>query len=123
MHVGLQPGELQCVENSVQVLWCGIVQYGAVWGSVVQCGAVCCSESLAGRAALCGEHDRYCVAVCSGVLRCVVVCSSVMQCAAVYCSVVQCGAVWCGAMQFSAGRCNVVQCVENYRVAKTHRIP
>jgi len=53
---------------------------GAVWCSVVQCGAVCCSVS---RVYDFGEVTNY----------------SHQVCGAVWCSVVQCGAVWCSVVQ------------------------
>jgi len=59
-----------------------VVQCGAVWCSVVQCGAV-----------------RFSVVQCGSVW-----CSAV-QCGAVCCSVVQCGSVWCSAVQCGAVRC------------------
>jgi len=56
---------------------CSVLQYVAVWCSVVQCGAVCYSLEV-----LCG-------ALCCCVFECIAVCCSVLQSVAVCCSVLQ----------------------------------
>ena len=63
----------------------------AVWCSVLQCGAVCCTWTA--------------------LLQCVAVCCSVLQCVAVWCSVLHldCSvAVCCSVLQFVAVWCSVL---------------
>ena len=60
----------------------------AVYGSVLQCVAVCCSA-----------------------LQCVAVHCSALQCDAVHCSALQCVAVCCSLLRSVAVWCSVVQCV------------
>ena len=74
-----------------------MVQYGAVWCSVVQCVI----------------HMVRCFAVCCSVLRCGAVWCSMSQCGTVCRSVVQFGAVCCSVLQCVAVCCSVLQCVMN----------
>jgi len=95
--------------NILRVFSCGnhvsVLQYGAVWCSVLQCVAVCYSvvPHVAVHifiALVCSW--RNCVSDCC-VLQCAAVCCSVAvfcsmwQCVAVCCSVLQCVAVCCSA--------------------------
>jgi len=83
---------LQCVVVSGLIL--------CLFGSVLQCIAVCCSV-------------LQCVAVCGRVLQCVAVCCSEL---APLLSVIyrrKCGgvAVWCNVLQCVTVCCSVLQCV------------
>jgi len=68
-----------------------VLQCVAVWCTVLQCGALCCSVV-------------HCVAVWCTVLQCGAVCCSVVHCVAVWCTVVQCGAVCCSVVHCVAVR-------------------
>jgi len=73
----------------------GVLQSIAVFCSVVQGGAVCCSGCIFNtEAGVCGGVLR-CVVVCFGVFQYVVVCCSVLQYVAVCCSALQCVAMCC----------------------------
>jgi len=81
---------LQCVAVWCSVLQCGavccsVVQCVAVWCSVLQCGAVCCNVMSSRLARRCLANVSYEV---RSVLQCVAVCCNV--CLAVCCSVLQC---------------------------------
>ena len=64
-----------------------MLQYVAVFCSVLQCVAVCCS--VLQRVAACFSVSQ-CVAVCCIVLHCVALCCAVLQCVVVCRSVSQC---------------------------------
>ena len=98
-----------------------VLQYVAVYCSVLQCAASCFSMQ---RAAVCCSvlQCLQCVAACCSVLQRVAVCCSVLQCiaacccillwcVAVCCSVLQCAAVCCSVLQCVAVCCSVLQCV------------
>jgi len=71
----------------------GVWRFVAVWCSVVQRVAVCCSVSKLERSkVICPQLYIVCViAACCSVLQCATVwCCSVLQCVAVCCSVLQC---------------------------------
>jgi len=109
-------------------------QCGAVWRSVVQCGAVCCSVLHLANISPGAVVQLQCIAVCCSVLQCIAVCCSVLhltkhqlrvgglvsKCR----KVLPCGAVWCHVLQCVAPRrhqlnvegpvavrCNVLQYV------------
>ena len=75
-----------------------MLQKGAVWYSVLQCGSKLATKRLF-------------VAVSCSALFCAAECCSVLQCVAVWCSVVQSGAVWCNVLQCVAICCSVLQSV------------
>ena len=77
-----------------------VLQYVAVYCSVIQFDAVWCSNSTR----LAQIFRGY---VCYSVLQCVAVYCSVLQCVAVCCSVLQCVAVCCGVLQRVAVCCSV----------------
>jgi len=83
---------LQCV-----AVYCSVLQRIAVCCSVLQCAAVYCS-----------------------VLQCIAVCCSVLQCVAVWCSVLQCVVACCSVLQCVAVCCSVLQC--NARISTWRRI-
>jgi len=88
-------------------VWCSVVQCVAVWYSMLQCDAGCCSV-LQYVAVCCSVLQ--CDAVCCNVLQYIAVYCSVYQCVAVCCSVQQCAAV-CSSVQDVAVCCSVYQCV------------
>jgi len=59
---------------------CSVLQCAAVYYSVLQRVAACCSML---------QYVQY-VAVCCSMLQCVAVCCSVLQCVAMCCSMLQC---------------------------------
>jgi len=90
-YVAVYCSVLQCV-----AVCCSALQWVAVGCSVLQCVAVCCSD----------WNDNINQAVMQSVARLAAigrqpVCCSVLQCVAVCCSVLQCGAV-CGAFGFDS---------------------
>ena len=118
---------LQSVRDSAQhrvfyhvVVWCGLVQLGAVWCSVSQCVAVC-RRVLQWVAVDCSGVQWVAVfALYYSVLQCAVVSCSGLQCVAeclvsstttcvdsavVCCSVLWCVAVCCSGLQRVALRC------------------
>jgi len=85
-----------------------MLQCVAVWRSVSQCVAACCTvlqpNNVPHKITLYG-------AVCCRVLQCAAVCSSVLQCVAVCCSVLQRVAACCSVLQRVAVCRRVLQCV------------
>ena len=77
-----------------------------VYGSVLQCAAVCCSV-------------LQCWAVYYSVLLCVAVCCSVLQSVAVFYSVLQRAAVCCSVPHCVAVCCIVLQCLQCVAVCRS----
>jgi len=120
-------------------VWCSVLQYAAVSGSVSECVLVWCCDSprrrrlasgpcssgvlLQGVAVCCSALQidavrLQSVAECRGVLLCVVVCYSVLLrlCSTLMCgsrpSLFRCGgAVCCSVLQYVVVCCRVLQCV------------
>ena len=97
--------------NSTLVVWCGVVQCGAVQYGVVQCGAV--------------QYGLYGVVQCGAVQYGVVQCSMVW-CSAVWCGAVQCSMVWCSAVQVKphSGQqlANTAEAYPSFRSMKLSRL-
>jgi len=98
-----------------------MLQYVAVWCSMVQCVAVCCNGRIVNTSIYYFQQHVGLALLCCSVLQYVAVRCSALQCVAVRYSALQCGAVWCSMLQCVAVCCSVVQCVAA-QVACTQRV-